>query len=99
MKIRKLLELQSTIEERKVPRDMNIEDLTQHYSESKEDYVDILDMDLIHLVRSYSKCIGNGYIQIPNNKEVMREKLDTILRDILDIVIFGDMEIKILVNM
>ena len=82
MKIRKLLELQSTIEERKVPRDMNIEDLNQHYSESKEDYVDILDMDLIHLVRSYSKCIGNGYIQIPNNKEVMREKLDTILRDI-----------------
>ena len=81
MKVRKLLELQSTIEERKVPSDMG-ENLNQHYSESKEDYIDILDMDLIHLVRSYSKCIGNGYIQIPNNKEVMREKLDTILRDI-----------------
>ena len=82
MKVRKLLELQSTIEERAVPCDMNIEDLNQHYSESKDENIDILDMDLIHLVRSYSKCIGNGYTKIPNNKDVMREKLDTILRDI-----------------
>ena len=35
MKVRKLLELQSTIEERKVPIDMNGE-LNKHYSESKE---------------------------------------------------------------
>ena len=35
MKVRKLLELQSTIEERKVPCDMNGE-LNKHYSESKE---------------------------------------------------------------
>ena len=81
MKVRKLLELQSTIEERKVPCDMNGE-LNKHYSESKEKEIDILDMDLIHLVRSYSKCIGigNGYIQ--SSKDVMREKLDNILRDI-----------------
>jgi len=51
MKVRKLLELQSTIEERKVPSDMNRE-LNKHYSESKEKEIDILDMDLIHLVRS-----------------------------------------------
>ena len=54
MKVRKLLELQSTIEEREVPRDMNGE-LNKHYSESKGKEFDILDMDLIHLVRSYSK--------------------------------------------
>ena len=56
MKVRKLLELQSTIEERKVPCDMNGE-LNKHYSESKEKEIDILDMDLIHLVRSYSKTL------------------------------------------
>ena len=49
MKVRKLLELQSTIEERAVPRDMNGE-LNKHYSESKEKEIDILDMDLIHLI-------------------------------------------------
>ena len=38
----------------------------QHFSTSKEDYIDILDMDLIHLVRSYSKCLGMGYDKVPD---------------------------------
>ena len=49
MKGRKLLELQSLIEGRKVPCDMNGE-LNKHYSESREEHIDILDMDLIHLI-------------------------------------------------
>ena len=84
MKVRKLLELQSTIEERKVPCDMNGE-LNKHYSESKEEHIDILDMDLIHLVRSYSKSIGYQlkYSLInTENKEEIREKLDTVLKNI-----------------
>ena len=65
MKVKDLLEIQSTIEKRKTPCDMN-GDLNQHYSESKDDYIDILDMDLIHLVRSYSKCLGMGYDKVPD---------------------------------
>ena len=89
MKVRKLLELQSTIEERKVPCDMNGE-LNKHYSESKDEEIDILDMDLIHLVRSYSKCIGNNMITVNSQSEKIRAKLDQILmetystRDLLD---------------
>jgi hypothetical protein len=85
MKVRKLLELQSTIEERKVPCDMG-ENLNQHYSESKEDYVDILDMDLIHLVRSYSKCIGQGYLDVRKlDKKTIIYNLDSILAKIKNI--------------
>ena len=81
MKVRKLLEIQSTFEDRKVPCDMNGE-LNKHYSESKGEHIDILDMDLIHLVRSYSKTIGKKYNYIDTeNKEIMREKLDIILQE------------------
>ena len=58
MKIRKLLELQSVITERATPCDMNVNDLNQHWSESKEGWIDILDMDLTHLIRSYSKSLN-----------------------------------------
>ena len=52
MEIRKLLDVQATIEGRRVPIDMDDGDLNKHYSESKGEYINILDMDLIHLVLS-----------------------------------------------
>ena len=83
MKVRKLLELQSTIEERKVPCDMN-GDLNKHYSESKEKEIDILDMDLIHLVRSYSKTLDrkNSYLNI---KSDIGDNIDNILEKINEV--------------
>ena len=57
MKVRKLLEIQSKFEEAVIPSDMDNDELEKHYSESKDKEINILDMDLIHLVRSYSKCI------------------------------------------
>ena len=58
MIVRKLLKIQSNIEDRKVPYDMNDADLNQHYSESKVQFQNILDMDLIHLIRSYNKTLS-----------------------------------------
>jgi len=90
MKIRKLLEIQSKFEEAVIPRDMNNIDLNKHYSESEDKEIDILDMDLIHLIRSYSKCIGNNNITVNSQSEKIRAKLDGILmetystRDLLD---------------
>ena len=75
MKVRKLLEIQSTFEDSKVPCDMNGE-LNKHYSESKKKEIDILDMDLIHLVRSFSKSIGQGI----TDKELLEEKLKSVSR-------------------
>ena len=59
MKIRKLLELQANIEERKIPCDLCDDELNQHYSESKREFKNILDMDLIHLVRSYNRILSD----------------------------------------
>ena len=57
MKIKDLLEIQAIIEKRKTPCDMN-GDLSKHFSKSKVEYIDILDMHLVHLVRSYSKLLN-----------------------------------------
>ena len=83
MKVRKLLEIQSTFEDRKVPCDMNGE-LNKHYSESKEKEIDILDMDLIHLVRSYSKTLDrkNSYLNI---KSDIGDNIDNILENINEV--------------
>ena len=51
MKVKKLLELQALIEDKKIPADM-IEDDFNYWSRSKGDWVNILDMDLIHVVRA-----------------------------------------------
>ena len=77
MKVRKLLELQSNIEERKVPCDLCDDELNQHYSQSKDEFINILDMDLIHLVRSYSKCLDMGKI---SNKELLGQQISIIER-------------------
>ena len=85
MKVKDLLEIQSTIEKRKTPCDMN-GDLNQHFSTSKEEYIDILDMDLIHLVRSYSKCLDMGKVsddelksqEILNDLDVIENRVTAI---------------------
>jgi len=51
LKVKKLLELQALIEDRKIPADM-IEDDFNYWSRSKGDWVNILDMDLIHVIRA-----------------------------------------------
>ena len=83
MEIRKLLEVQATIEGRAVPIDMDDEDLNKHYSQSKGEYINILDMDLIHLVRAYSKSLDGNYDRpFEQDKEIIREGLDKILQQV-----------------
>ena len=50
MKVKKLLKIQSVIEESKIPCDMT--DEFKYWSRSKGDWVNILDMDLVHVVRA-----------------------------------------------
>ena len=82
MKINKLLELQEVITKRATPSDMDVDNLEDHYSTSKDEYMNILDMDLIHLIRSYSKCLGMGRVSdVKLIKDKLRENLDSILTD------------------
>ena len=59
MKVKDLLEIQGIIDNRIIPNDMNDNKLNEHYSESKGEFMSILDMYLIHLVRSYSKTLSH----------------------------------------
>ena len=59
MIVRKLLKIQADIEDRKVPCDMHDDELKPHYLESKCEFKNILDMDLIHLIRSYNKKLSH----------------------------------------
>ena len=83
MKVQELLELQRVITKRATPSDMIKDDISDHYAKSKDEYMNILDMDLIHLIRSYSKCIevGAGNCLDKYNRETLREKLDSILTE------------------
>tara|TARA_R100001463_G_scaffold71841_1_gene125729 strand:- start:609 stop:893 length:285 start_codon:yes stop_codon:yes gene_type:complete len=82
MKIKELLELQEVITKRATPSDMDVDNLEDHYSTSKDEYMNILDMDLIHLIRSYSKCLGMGRVSdVKLIKDKLRENLDSILTD------------------
>ena len=54
MKIRRLLQLQEIIEDKRAPVDIYETDM-KYYSNSKDKECDILDMDLIHVIRALSK--------------------------------------------
>ena len=84
MKVRKLLELQSNIEERKVPCDLCDDELKPHYSESKGEFKNILDMDLIHLVRSYSKCLSTKKISMSQQVKNDINEIENLLNGIRD---------------
>ena len=59
MKVSELLKIQETIEKRNIPVDIQHRDnLKPHYSKSKGEFMSILDMDLIHLIRSYNKTLS-----------------------------------------
>ena len=79
MKVQELLELQKVITKRAIPSDINRDDVLDHYSTSDDEHINILDMDLIHLIRSYSKAIRVGVGRY--NQETLREKLDSILTE------------------
>jgi len=55
MKLKQILEIQKTIEG-KLPVDMY--DKWVYYSDSKQDWVDISELDVVHIIRIIRKHIG-----------------------------------------
>ena len=82
MIVRKLLKIQENIEDRKIPCDMHDDELNQHYSESKGVFKNILDMDLIHLIRSYSKTLSHRddlkSQEILDNLDVIENRISSV---------------------
>ena len=57
MKVRDLLDITEIIDQKAMPYDMRNGMLQEHYSETKDEYMSILDMDLVHLIRAYNKAL------------------------------------------
>ena len=55
MKLIKLLQIQSVIEGRTIPSDMQEQCNQTYFSESKAEHIPIGDMDLIHFIRAFNK--------------------------------------------
>lgn len=73
MKIKKLLKLQSVIENRAVPCDMT--DNIKYWSRTKGDWVSILDMDLVHVVRALNL---ESNLEVEKHKNNLLQKLKII---------------------
>ena len=78
MKVKDLLDVQEVLEKRKTPCDMHDDELNQHYSESKGEFKNILDMDLVYLVRSYSKCLNRDGGTVEEKSQEILDNLDVI---------------------
>ena len=89
MKVKDLLEIQGIIDNRIIPNDMNDNKLNEHYSKSKGEFMSILDMDLIHLIRSYNKTLSHRddlkSQEILANLDVIENRLTALRSDILNL--------------
>jgi len=81
MKLKDLLNIQQIVEKRAIPSDV-LEFDSQHYSQSKDITVDILDLHLTHAIR-----ILNNYLtvfefrdrqEINDHLDVIKDNLDDI---------------------
>ena len=76
MKLRELLQIQQIVEKRAIPHDV-LEFDSQHYSQSKDMTVDILDLHLTHAIR-----ILNNYLTVFEFRD--RQEINDSLRGIRD---------------
>jgi len=81
MKIRKLLRLQSLLEERVIPCDMEEMEEVKYFSKSKNEYICILDMDLIHFIRVFrNKEDDKDYLKEVLSDEIFKERLNNLIK-------------------
>ena len=69
MKLKDILKIQSIVESRATPYDI-LESGFTHYSKSKDEYIDLLDLDLIHFIRIHLKLVEEF------NKSVNKERIE-----------------------
>ena len=53
MVVDKLLDLQALVEDRRRPSNMNDDNMPFYYSQSKDQFINILYMDLVHMVNAF----------------------------------------------
>ena len=61
MKLKQVLAIQDILDKRRIPIDM-AEDWV-YYSKSREEFIDILELDIVHAVRILRKHVGTPKIK------------------------------------
>ena len=59
MKVREMLKIQQAFENKTIPSDLLVEE-NYYWSESKKDYIKILDLDFHHLIRIVIKGLEDA---------------------------------------
>lgn len=91
MKLDKLLSIQSVIEGRKVPIDI-LENGYTHYSKNRDEYIELLDLDLIHFIRIFLKFVEE-YNKLDVEKFVgIQATLNELLKGIQELKLKNEIE-------
>ncbi len=75
MKVREMLKIQSAFENKTIPSDL-LEEENYYYSESKKDYIKVLDLDLHHLIRIVIKQIDSEKDDLIDSNKTAFNKLE-----------------------
>jgi len=75
MNIREMLKIQQAFENKTIPEDL-LEEENYYYSESKKDYIKVLDLDLHHLIRIIIKQIDSEKDELINSNKTAFNKLE-----------------------
>jgi hypothetical protein len=75
MKIREMLKIQQAFENNIIPEDL-LEEENYYYSESKKDYINVLDLDLHHLIRILIKQIDSEKNELIESNKTSFNKLE-----------------------
>jgi hypothetical protein len=75
MNIREMLKIQQAFENKTIPEDL-LEEENYYYSESKKDYIKVLDLDLHHLIRIIIKQIDSEKDDLINSNKTAFNKLE-----------------------
>jgi len=74
MNIREMLKIQQAFENKIIPEDL-LEEENYYYSESKKDYINVLDLDLHHLIRILIKHIDSEKNELIESNKTSFNKL------------------------
>jgi hypothetical protein len=75
MNVREMLKIQQAFENKTIPEDL-LEEENYYYSESKKDYIKVLDLDLHHLIRILIKQLDSDKEDLIESNKTSFNKLE-----------------------
>jgi len=85
MKLKDILQMQSILEKRATPFDI-LENNFTHYSKSKDEYIELLDLHLIHFIRIFLKQVeeNNDKMTYDRSYNSRLDKMRITTQDLLN---------------